>query len=186
MWNYFQMVDFVFDWLAVVALGLSMIAFFERWRGGERARQEANLIALSNQINSIYDIVDDNLSEVLETRGTAKLRRGNDRERFIVLQKLHVHLDTLQMMIKLEGGAFRNLLFGKYNSSYYRELIEWYCSVHKLYNDLLDLFGIEDSSFLHDGLRDPHRTRNQPPLFRSKDKYAKRYHALKPELIEDH
>ncbi|MBI4894476.1 MAG: hypothetical protein HY833_01945 [Candidatus Aenigmarchaeota archaeon] len=179
------MAEFIFDWLAVTALFLSIVGFMERWRGSQRAREEGNILNLSSQISEIYNMVDDNLAEVLESRGAVKLKKGNDRARFLILQKLHIHLDTLQMMIKLESSTFRNVIFSKYRNEYYRELIEWYCSVHKLYNDLLDLFEVEDSSYLHDGLRDPHRTKNQPPLFLSNDKYAKRYHALRPELLED-
>ena len=171
------MVEFAFDVLAVLALGLSTITFIERWRAGERSRQEANIIALSNQINNIYDMVDSNLADVLESRGKVKLKNGNDRERFLMLQKLHVHLDTIQMMIKLESSRFKNMFLGKVNNSYYRELVEWYCSVHKFYNDLLDLFKIEDSSFLHDGMKDPHRTKGTPPVFLVNNKYAKAYHS---------
>jgi len=177
--------DFDLNLMALIALFVSVIAFAERWRGSQRAREEGNILNLSGQISEVYNIVDENLAEVLESRGSVKLKKGHERERFLILQKLHIHLDTLQMMIKLEGGTFRNVIFSKYRNEYYKELIEWYCSVHKLYNDLLDLFEIEDSSYLHDGLRDPHRTKDHPPLFLSNDKYAKRYHALKPEIFED-
>ena len=84
------------------------------------------------------------------------------------------------------ASPFRNRFFGKQSNDYYRELIEWYCSVHKFYNDLLDLFKIKDSSFLHDGVRDPHRTGGKPPLFLSQNKFARDYCELKLTEMKKH
>lgn len=176
--------DTQIDIISVAAILISFVAFTERWRGGQRARQEANILILSNHISEIYEMVDENLSEVLKTRGKVKLKDCCQRSRFLMLQKLHIHLDSLQMMIKMEGGAFRNLVFGKRNNDYYRELVEWYCSVHKFYNDLLDLFKIKDSSFLHDGMKDPHRTHGKPPLFLMDNEQAIQRHMT--EYVREH
>lgn len=165
------------DVISSVAIVISLIAFLSTWRGSMRSRQEANILTLTGQINDIYNMVDPNLARVLETRGKEKLEKGHDRERFLMLQKLHIHLDSLKMMIMMEGSAFHNRLFGKLHNGYYVELIGWYCSVHKFYNDLLDFMGIEDSSFLHDGMKDPHRTHGSPPLFLMNNRHARRYHS---------
>lgn len=162
-----------FDAIAVVALVISFFAFAERFRGSQRARQETNVLLLSNQLSQIYEMADDNLAEVLRTKGKTKLRKRFTRERLAMMQKFHIHLDTLMIMIKMESGAFRRKVFGR--SQYYDEIIQWYCCVHKLYNDLLDLLGVKDSSFLHDGLSDPHRTRGRPPLFLANNPRAMRY-----------
>lgn len=162
-----------FDIVAVTALVISFFAFAERFRGSQRARQETNMLLLSNQLGQIYDMFDDNLAEVLRTRGKARLKKGFTRGRLAMIQKFHIHLDTLMIMIKMESGAFRRKIFGR--SQYYDEMIQWYCCVHKLYNDLLDLLGVEDSGFLHDGLKDPHRTRGRPPLFLANNPRAIRY-----------
>lgn len=77
-------------------------------------------------------------------------------------------------MIKMEGSAFRNLILGKQRGQYYNELVQWYCCVHKLYNDILDALGIRDSSFLHD----PHRTMGKTPLFLKDNKLAQKYHKM--------
>ena len=164
--------------VAGIAIIISLMAFIANWRSALRTRQGTNILTLTAQISDIYNMVDENLAEVLETRGKVKLKAVSTRERFLMLQKLHIHLDAIQMMIKIESNSFLNRALGKYHSDYYRELIEWYCSVHKFYNDLLDLMDIDDSSFLHDGMKDPHRTKGHPPLFLSNNKYAKRYHTL--------
>ncbi len=162
-----------FDVIAVTALVISFFAFAERFRGSQRARQETNVLLLSNQLSQIYEIIDDNLAEVLRTRGKTKLKKRFTRERLAMMQKFHIHLDTLMIMIKMESGAFRRKIFGR--SQYYDEIIQWYCCVHKLYNDLLNLLGVKDSSFLHDGLRDPHRTPGKPPLFLANNPRAIKY-----------
>lgn len=162
------------DFIAVIALSVSIMAFAERFRGSQRARQEANILMLSNQLNMIYDMVDENLADVLRTRGKVKLKNCFNKERFIMLQQFHIHLDALTIMIDLERSAFRNKLFGR--NKYYNELVEWYCCVHKLYNDLLDCLGVDDSSFLHDGLKDPHRTNEELPIFLKTENHAIRYH----------
>ncbi len=162
-----------FDFIAVAALVISFFAFTERFRGTQRARQETNILLLSNQLGQIYEMVDDNLAEVLRTKGKTRLRKGFTRERLAMMQKFHIHLDTLMIMIKMESGAFRRRIFGR--SQYYNEIIQWYCCVHKLYNDLLDLLEVKNSSFLHDGLTDPHRTRGRPPLFLANNPRAIRY-----------
>jgi hypothetical protein len=129
-------------------------------------------------------MVDENLAEVLKTRGKARLKDCCQRSRFLMLQKLHTHLDALKIMIKMEGDSFRNRLFGKHNSDYYREIVEWYCSVHKFYNDLLDFFKIRDSSFLHNGMNDPHRTHGKPPLFLMENRQAIQRHMS--EYVQEH
>lgn len=164
--------------VAAVALIISLTAFVANWRSSLRARQGTNILTLTAQISDIYNMVDENLAEVLETRGRKKLRNVSTRERFLMLQKLHIHLDAIQMMIKIESNSALTKILGTHHSYYYRELIEWYCSVHKFYNDLLDLMGIDDSSFLHDGMKDPHRTKGHPPLFLANNKYARSYHNL--------
>jgi hypothetical protein len=119
-------------------------------------------------------MIDKNLADVLRTRGKIKLKDVSQRERFVMLQQFHIHLDGLAIMIDLERAAFRNKVFGR--NKYYNELVEWYCCVHKLYNDLLDCLGIDDSSFLHDGLKDPHRTNENLPRFLRMETHAVRYH----------
>lgn len=167
------MVEVTSEIVAVVALIISFFAFAERFRGTQRARQETNILLLSNQLSQIYEMADDNLAEILRMRGKTKLKKGFTRERLAMMQKFHIHLDTLMIMIKMESGAFRRKVFGR--SQYYDELIQWYCCVHKLYNDLLDLLGVEDSGFLHDGLKDPHRTLGKPPLFLANNPRAMKY-----------
>lgn len=165
------------DLLAVIALTISIMAFAEKFRGSQRARQEANILTLSRQLNETYGLMDDNLARAISTRGKARAKKVFDRSRFVMMQRFHIHLDTLTIMIKMEREAFRSRVFGR--SRYYDELVRWYCCVHKLYNDLLDSFGVKDSGFLHDGLKDPHRAiDNKPPAFLSRNKFAQEYHSM--------